>query len=50
VGRFLVAVVIGVGSALIVGPQWSQNLLVLVQVVVMNIDARAVQRTIFGSR
>jgi uncharacterized membrane protein YccC len=42
-GGFLAAVVIGVGLVLLVGPQWSQKLLVLIQVVAMNIDARVVK-------
>jgi uncharacterized membrane protein len=43
-GGFLLAVVIGVGSVLLVGPQWSQKLLVLIQVAAMNVDARWVTR------
>lgn len=41
---FFASVVIGAGVVLIFSPQWSQKLLILVQVITMNIDARRVSR------
>jgi hypothetical protein len=43
-GGFVAAVAVGVGSVLMIGPQWSQKLLVLIQVAAMNLDACVVSR------
>lgn len=42
---FAVSVVTGAGVVLLFSPQWSQKLLILVQVVTMNFDARRVVRS-----